>query len=240
MSPPAPFDGARSLGFDGPVNPETWSRVDHYLSDLFVPDLPEMQSALAASAAAGLPAIHVSPLQGRLLQLLAQLQGARRVLEIGTLGGFSTLWLASALGTEGRIVTLELDPKHAEVARGNFRQAGRAGQIELRQGPARDSLEAMVAAQEPPFDFIFIDADKASIPDYYRLAMQLSRPGTVILTDNVVRKGAVADPESTDPSVIGVRRFNAVLAMDSRVTSTTIQTVGEKGYDGFTLTRVNG
>jgi len=222
------------------MNPETWSRVDHYLAGLFIPEDPEMTAALAASAAAGLPSIHVSPLQGRLLQLLAALRGALRVLEIGTLGGVSTLWLARALGPEGRIVTLELDPKHAAVARATFERAGRAGQIELRLGAAKDALEAMVAAGDAAFDFIFIDADKASIPDYFQLAMQLSRPGTAIVTDNVVRKGAVADAASTDPNVLGVRRFNELVSRDPRVASTTIQTVGEKGYDGFTLTLVHG
>jgi predicted O-methyltransferase YrrM len=221
------------------MNPETWKNVDQYLAALFIPDDPVMAAALAASAAGGLPPIHVSPLQGRMLQLLAQVQGAQRILEVGTLGGFSTLWLARALGPAGRIVTLELDPKHAEVARGTFRRAGLEGRIELRLGAAKDSLAAMVAAGEAPFDFIFIDADKASIPDYYRSALQLSRPGSVIITDNVIRKGAVIDAGSEDPSVQGVRRFNEIVAGDARVTSTTIQTVGEKGYDGFTLTVVN-
>jgi predicted O-methyltransferase YrrM len=222
------------------MNQETWSSVDQYLAALFIPADPEMTAALAASADAGLPAIHVSPLQGRLLQLLAQLRGSRRILEVGTLGGFSTLWLARALNADGRIVTLELDPKHAEVARANFQRAGRSGQITLKLGAAKASLEAMISAGEPPFDFIFIDADKSSIPDYYLLAMRLSRPGTAIVTDNVVRKGAVADAASLDPNVRGVRRFNELVAKDAHVTSTTIQTVGEKGYDGFTLTLVNG
>jgi predicted O-methyltransferase YrrM len=221
------------------MNPETWKNVDQYLAALFIPDDPVMTAALAASAAGGLPPIHVSPLQGRMLQLLAQMQGAQRILEVGTLGGFSTLWLARALGPAGRIVTLELDPKHAGVARATFRRAGLADRIELRLGAAGDSLAAMVAAGEAPFDFVFIDADKASIPDYYRYAVQLSRPGAVIITDNVIRKGAVLDAGSDDASVQGVRRFNEIVAGDARVTSTTIQTVGEKGYDGFTLTVVN-
>jgi predicted O-methyltransferase YrrM len=221
------------------MNPETWKNVDQYLAALFIPDDPVMAAALAASAAGGLPPIHVSPLQGRMLQLLAQVQGAQRILEIGTLGGFSTLWLARALGPAGRIVTLELDPKHAEVAQATFRRAGLADRIELRLGAAKDSLAAMAARGEPPFDFVFIDADKASIPDYYRYAVQLSRPGSVIITDNVIRKGAVIDAGSEDASVQGVRRFNEIVAGDARVTSTTIQTVGEKGYDGFTLTVVN-
>jgi predicted O-methyltransferase YrrM len=221
------------------MNPETWKNVDQYLASLFIPTDPVMAAALEASVAGGLPPIHVSPLQGRMLQLLAQMQDAQRILEIGTLGGFSTLWLARSLGPEGRIVTLELDPQHAAVARATFQRAGLASRIELRLGAAKDSLAAMVAASEAPFDFVFIDADKASIPDYFRFAVQLSRPGTVIITDNVIRKGAVVDGASTDASVQGVRRFNEIVAADPRVTSTTIQTVGEKGYDGFTLTVVN-
>jgi predicted O-methyltransferase YrrM len=221
------------------MNPETWKRVDEYLSALFIPADPVMAACLEASVAGGLPPIHVSPLQGRMLQLLAQIQGAQRILEVGTLGGFSTLWLARALAPGGRIVTLELDPKHAAVAQANFQRAGVADRVELRLGAAKDSLAALVAAAAAPFDFVFIDADKASIPDYYRLAVQLSQPGTVIITDNVIRKGAVIEAGSADASVQGVRRFNEIVAADGRVTSTTLQTVGEKGYDGFTLTVVN-
>jgi predicted O-methyltransferase YrrM len=220
------------------MNPDTWTHVDRYLAALFIPEDPVLAGALGASQAAGLPEIHVSPLQGRMLQLLAQIQGARHILEIGALGGYSTLWLARALAPHGRIVTLELDSRHAAVARENFQRAGWGDRIELRLGPARDSLEAMVAAGEAPFDFVFIDADKASIPEYFHLALALSRPGTVILTDNVIRKGAVVDAASEDASVQGVRRFNQLVAAEPRVTSTTIQTVGEKGYDGFALTVV--
>lgn len=216
-----------------------WTAVDRYVSDLLVPPEESLESALAASAAAGLPPIAVSAPQGKLLHLLARMSGARRILEIGTLGGYSTLWLVRALPKEGRLVTLELEPKHAEVARANFRRAGVDAQIELRIGRAGDSLARLIAERAAPFDFIFIDADKAGIPEYFTAALQLSRPGTAIVVDNVVRKGALADADSADTAVRGVRRFHELLAKETRVSATTIQTVGSKGYDGFTLAMVN-
>jgi predicted O-methyltransferase YrrM len=214
---------------------DRWTAVDRYFSDLLVPADPVLEAALAASTAAGLPAINVAPNQGKLLHLLARLQGARRILEIGTLGGYSTIWLARALPADGRLITLELEPKHAEVARANFARAGLAPVIELRVGSARDTLAAIAAEQGAPFDLIFIDADKASAAGYFSWALKLSRVGSLIIVDNVVRGGAVVDATSADPSVQGVRRFNQLLAAEKRVSATALQTVGSKGYDGFAL-----
>jgi predicted O-methyltransferase YrrM len=214
---------------------DRWTAVDRYFSDLLVPADPVLEAALAASTAAGLPAINVAPNQGKLLHLLARLQGARRILEIGTLGGYSTIWLARALPADGRLITLELEPKHAEVARANFARAGLAPVIELRVGSARDTLAEIAAEQGAPFDLIFIDADKASAAEYFSWALKLSRVGSLIIVDNVVRGGAVVDATSADPSVQGVRRFNQLLAAEKRVSATALQTVGSKGYDGFAL-----
>jgi len=220
------------------MNPEQWAAVDGFINCTSIAVDPVLDAALAASSAAGLPAIAVSPPQGKFLNLIARMQQARRILEIGTLGGYSTIWLARALPEDGRLVTLELDPKHAEVARANFVRAGLSQRIDLRVGPAIDALPQLAAEGSEPFDFIFIDADKASIPDYFAWALKLSRRGAVIIVDNVVRKGAVVDAASSDPSVLGVRRFMESLATNSRVSATTIQTVGSKGYDGFTLALV--
>jgi predicted O-methyltransferase YrrM len=197
-----------------------------------------LDAVLAASSAAGLPEINVAPNQGKLLQLLAQSHGARSILEIGTLGGYSTIWLARALPADGKLVTLEFEPKHAEVARANFARAGLGGKIELRLGKASDHLAQLVAEGRGPFDFIFIDADKESYPDYLAWALKLSRRGTLIIADNVVRKGEVADASSEDPRVQGARRFNELLAAEPRVSATILQTVGSKGYDGFALALV--
>jgi predicted O-methyltransferase YrrM len=222
------------------MNQDQWTAVDRYISNALMPADPVLEAALQASAEAGLPAINVSPPQGKLLHLLARIHGARSILEIGTLGGYSTIWLARALPVGGRVITLELDPKHAEVARANFARAGLANAIELRLGRALDTLPQLAAEGRGPFDLIFIDADKVSIPDYFAWALKLSRRGTVIVVDNVVRKGAVIDADSSDPSVQGVRRLNQMLAAEPRVSATTVQTVGGKGYDGFTLAVVNG
>ncbi len=221
------------------MNQNQWAAVDRYITDALVPADPVLEAALQASTDAGLPAINVAPNQGKLLHLLARIHGARTILEIGTLGGYSTIWLARALPVGGRLVTLELDPKHAEVARANFGRAGLADVIELKLGRALDTLPGLAAEKRGPFDFIFIDADKVSIPEYFAWALKLSRPGTVIIVDNVVRKGAVVDATSSDPSVQGVRRFNQLLAAEKRVSATSLQTVGSKGYDGFTLVVVN-
>ena len=220
------------------VTQEPFAAVDRYVTELLVPSDPALEAARAASAAAGLPAIEVTPTQGRLLELLARLQGARTVLELGTLGAYSTIWLARALPDGGRLVTLELDPRNAEVARANVERAGVADRVELRVGPAAATLRELAAAGEGPFDLIFVDADKGSNDEYLRLALALSRPGTLIVADNVVRGGAVADPATTDPSAQGIRRFNELVAGDPRLDATAIQTVSSKGHDGLALVLV--
>ncbi len=217
------------------MTPETWTAVDRYVTDLLQPADPILDAALRASEAAALPSIQITPSQGQLLHLLARMQQARAVLEIGTLGGYSTIWLARALPAGGRLVTLELDPKHAEVARANLARAGLNDVVELRLGDARESLARLVAEGRGPFDLIFIDADKASMAEYFQRSLQHSRRGTLIIADNVVRKGAVADAASDDPAVQGVRRFLEILAAEPRVTATVVQTVGSKGYDGMAL-----
>jgi predicted O-methyltransferase YrrM len=219
---------------------QQWAAVDRYTEGQFIAPDADLEGALAASAAAGLPAISVSPSQGKFLQLLVQAQGARAILEIGTLGGYSTIWLARALPAGGRLVTLEFDPKHAEVAKDNLSRAGLAEVVEIRLGPALETLPQLAAEGGGPFDFIFIDADKDNYPGYFEWALKLSRPGTVMIADNVVRNGAVLDPACADPRVQGVRRFNELVAAEGRVSATVIQTVGSKGYDGFTFIVVNG
>jgi predicted O-methyltransferase YrrM len=204
-----------------------WERVDRHLERLLVPPLDGFDSA-------GLPPHEVTPLQGRLLELLARLAGARSILELGTLGGYSTIWLARGLADGGRIVTLELSPDYAEVARANLERAGVAGVVDLRVGPALETLRLL----DGPFDLVFIDADKRSNPEYLDEAVRLSRPGTLIVADNVVRAGAVADPGTGDPSVTGVQRFLELVGKDPRLDATAIQTVGSKGWDGFALALV--
>jgi predicted O-methyltransferase YrrM len=215
-----------------------WSAVDRYITETVTPADPALKAALDASAAAGLPEIQVAPNQGKLLHMLARVQGARAILEIGTLGGYSTIWLARALPQGGRLITLEADPKHAEVARANIARAGLSGVVDLRLGQALDTLPKIAAEGRGPFDLIFIDADKANIPDYFTWALRLTRPGSLILVDNVVRGGAVIEPKSEDGSVQGVRKFFAMLAAEPRVTATAIQTVGVKGYDGIAIALV--
>jgi predicted O-methyltransferase YrrM len=217
------------------VSQTQWTAVDRYISDLFVPHDPALDAALEASAKAGLPAIQVAPNQGKLLMMLARMREARRILEIGTLGGYSTIWLARALTDGGRLVTLEADPKHAEVARANIARAGLGKKVDIRLGNALDTLPRVEADGIGPFDFIFIDADKEGYPQYLTWALKLSRPGTVIVADNVVRDGQVVDAASNDASVQGVRRFNAKLAGEPRVVATAFQVVGSKGYDGFAI-----
>jgi predicted O-methyltransferase YrrM len=221
------------------MNLEQWTTVDRHLADLLAPPDAALEGALRASTEAGLPAIAVSPLQGKFLQLLARTQGARRILEIGTLGGYSTIWLARALPEGGRLITLELDPKHAEVAQASIARAGLAAVVEVRPGPALETLPKLAADNAGPFDLVFIDADKSGIPEYFAWALKLTRPGSIIIVDNVVRNGAVADAGSADPNVVGARRLHEMLASESRVSATTIQTVGCKGWDGFTLAYVN-
>ena len=217
---------------------QQWTAVDRYITDLLVPADPALDAALAASAAGGLPAINVAPNQGKFLALLAQLQKARSILEIGTLGGYSTIGLARALPAEGRLVTLEADPAHAKVARANIENAGLAGVVDLRLGPALETLPQIAAEGLGPFDFIFIDADKPAYPEYFEWAMKLSKRGSLIIADNIVRKGAVIEPNHEDPRVHGVRRFNELVAAEPRVSATAIQTVGSKGYDGFVMAMV--
>ena len=218
---------------------DQWTEVDQYFSESLLPSDPILESALEASVAAGLPAISVSPNQGKLLQMLAQIVGAHSILEIGTLGGYSTTWMARGLRAGGRLITLEVDPKHAEVAQLNISRAGLRDVVEVRIGNAVEILPQLSAERRGPFDLIFIDADKPNIPTYFEWALKLSRPGTLIIVDNVVRDGAVIDPDSNDPSVQGVRRFIELLGAESRASGTVIQTVGIKGYDGFAIVLVS-
>jgi len=214
---------------------ERWTAVDRYLAEKLVPADPVLEAALAANAAAGLPAIDVAPNQGKFLHLLALMRGARRILEIGTLGGYSTIWLARALPVGGRLVSLELDPKHAKVARENVERAGVGGVVEIRVGPAMESLASLHKEGAGPFDMVFIDADKTSYPGYMEWALKLSALGTLIVADNVVRDGAVTDADSNDPSVRGVRAMFDRMAAEPRLSATALQTVGSKGYDGFAM-----
>ncbi len=218
----------------------TWTAVDSYLTDLFVPEDAALRAALAASDVAGLPPINVSPPQGKLLGLLARMNGARTVLEIGTLGGYSTIWLARALPEGGRVISLEFDPRHAAVARENVARAGLSHVVEVRVGAALETLPALAAEGLGPFDFVFIDADKRNNPGYFTWALQLTRRGGVIVVDNVVRDGRVIDAGSADPDIQGVRRCNAMMAAEPRVSATAIQTVGSKGYDGLSIALVTG
>jgi len=212
-----------------------WSDVDAYLADRLLPADPALTETLAANAAGGLPAIDVSPTQGKFLHLLARMAGARRILEIGTLGGYSTIWLARALPADGFLLTIEAVEAHAAVARANIGRAGLVARVDLRLGPALEVLPDVAREGLGPFDFVFIDADKPNIPDYLAWALRLSRPGTVIVCDNVVRDGAVIDAASADPSVQGVRRFFDLVAAEPRLSATALQTVGSKGWDGFAI-----
>ena len=217
-----------------------WAEVDCFIAGLFVEPDPALDAAMKASEAAGLPPIEVSPNQGKLLMLLARSIGARRILEIGTLGGYSTIWLARALPAEGRLITLEADGKHAEVARRNIAAAGFGAIVDIRIGQALDSLPRIEAEKAGPFDVVFIDADKPNNPAYFAWALKLTRPGSLIIADNVVRYGALTDSASQDPNVRGVRNFMEVIAAEKRVSATAIQTVGVKGHDGFAIALVTG
>jgi predicted O-methyltransferase YrrM len=221
------------------VNQGLWTAVDEYLNEVLVGADESLEHALAHSTDAGLPAIAVSPTQGKFMMMLARVQGARRILEIGTLGAYSTIWFAKALPADGRIITIESEPKHAEVARENIEAAGFGGMVDVRLGKALDVLPDISAENLGPFDFTFIDADKPNIPEYFDWALRLSHSGSIIIVDNVIREGAVIDADSEDASVEGVRRLNDRLARESSVTVTTLQTVGGKGYDGFTIALVN-
>lgn len=217
---------------------DTWNAVDRYIADTLLPPDPALEAAVKASDAAGLPPIAVAPNQGKLLHLLARAMGARRILEVGTLGGYSTIWLARALPEGGRMVTLEFEPRHAEVARANLARAGLADRVEVRVGRAIDSMPGLLDEGLAPFDLVFIDADKVGYPDYLAWSLKLTRKGSLIVADNVVRNGKVADAASTDANVQGVRRFNAMLAAEPRVEATAIQTVGVKGWDGLAFALV--
>jgi predicted O-methyltransferase YrrM len=217
---------------------DTWDAVDHYINDLFHQRDDVLDEVLASSERAGLPSIAVSAAQGSWLSILTSAIGAQRVLEIGTLGGYSSIWIARGLGERGRLMTLEANAKHAEVAQANFERAGFDDRIELRLGLASETLRAMRADGTKAFDLVFIDADKPGYPDYLAQSLALSHPGTVIIADNVVRDGEVANPHATDEMVRGIQAFNQALAAEPRVTATVLQTVGIKGYDGFAIARV--
>ena len=221
------------------MDKELWTNVDEYLVSILAPTDASLEAALVDSAAAGLPQINVAPNQGKMLELLARIRGSRRILEIGTLGGYSTIWLARSLPDDGLLVSLELEPRHAEVARINVDRAGVGPLVEIRTGPAAETLRTLIDEGCAAFDFIFIDADKEGYAEYFGLSLQLSRPGTVIVADNVVREGAILDPGSTDERVLGIQRFLTALKDETRVSGTVVQTVGSKGYDGFALFLVN-
>jgi predicted O-methyltransferase YrrM len=217
---------------------DIWTQVDAYFGDLLAPSDATLDAALAANREARLPSIDVTPLQGKFLDLLVRITGAKRVLELGTLGGYSTIWMARALPEGGKVISLELDPHHAEVAQANLRYAGALDRVDLRVGRAADELRSLIASGADPFDLIFIDADKAGYPEYLELTLKLSRPGTVIFADNVVREGRVIQADNPDPNIQGVRRFIELVAAESRLSATVLQTVCGKGYDGFALALV--
>jgi len=217
---------------------DIWTQVDDYFAGLLAPHDEVLDGVLAANRAAGLPAIDVAPVQGKFLHLLVRIAGAKRILEIGTLGGYSTIHLARAVGEHGHVVTLEYNPAHAEVALANLAAAGVRSRVQVKVGRAIDTLPLVQQEMSAPFDFIFIDADKRSNPAYLEWALRLSRPGTVIVVDNVVRGGRVVDAESKDEDILGIRRFAEMLAAEPRLSSTALQTVGAKGYDGFSISLV--
>ncbi|MGC2786541.1 MAG: O-methyltransferase [Roseiarcus sp.] len=221
------------------ANKRNWSEVDSYFARTLIGSDPALEEALAANAAAGLPSIDVSAPQGKLIHLLARMAGARKALEIGTLGGYSTIWLARALPDDGRLITLEVSPRHAEIARRNVADAGLESKVEIRTGAALTTLPKLEAERLGPFDFVFVDADKTNNAAYLEWALRLSRPGTVIVVDNVVREGGVVEAASRDPDVVGVRRMFELMAREPRLSATAIQTVGAKGWDGFALAVVS-
>lgn len=219
---------------------DQWTAVDRYFDGLFAPPDAALDAALKATSDAGMPLINVAANQGKLLQLLTRLVGARRILEIGTLGGYSAIWMARALPPDGRLISLEVNPAHAEVARANIARAGLSDKVEVRLGSAHDSLPQLAEQGAEPFDLVFIDADKASTPAYLTWALKLTKPGSLILIDNVVRDGAVADAASANPDVQGIQQGLAMLASDPRISATALQTVGVKGYDGLAIALVMG
>ena len=217
------------------MSQKLWSAVDNYIAEIVIPHDPVLDAVMQAATDAQLPAINVAPNQGKLLYLLVRLRGAERVLELGTLAAYSTIWMARALPKNGRVVTVESDPKHAEISRANIALAGLSSTVQLVEADALTALKKLIEDDVAPFDFIFIDADKERIPEYFLAAIELSRRGTVIIVDNVVRKGGVIKENSEDAMIQGVRRFNELLAKEARVEATTIQTVGIKGHDGLTI-----
>jgi predicted O-methyltransferase YrrM len=219
---------------------EEWTALDDFIAGHFVEDDPVLQTALEASEAAGLPAINVAPNQGKLLMLLAKAMGARMILEIGTLGGYSTIWLARALPPDGRLITLEANPDCAKVARANIERAGLADKVDVIVGRAQETLPRLAAEGAGPFDLIFIDADKPSTPEYFEWAVKLARKGSLIVVDNVIREGRVTDAKSDDPHIRGLRKFYTAAGTDKRVSGTAIQTVGAKGHDGLAILLVTG
>src|ERR1019366_10228871 len=221
------------------MDKELWTNVDEYLVSILGPTDASLEAALVDSAAAGLPQINVAPNQGKMLELHARIRGSRGLLKIGTLGGYSTIWLARSLPDDGLLVSLELEPRHAEVARINVDRAGVGPLVEIRTGPAAETLRTLIDEGCAAFDFIFSDADKEGYTEYLNLSLQLSRPGTVIVADNVVREGAISDPDSADERVLGIQSFLQTLKDETRVSGTAVQTVGSKGYDGFALLLVN-
>lgn len=214
---------------------ETWAAVDRYFGVQLAPHDEALAACMEANREAGLPSIDVPALMGQFLALIVRISGARRVLEIGTLGGYSTIWLARALPAGGQVVTLEIDQRHAEIARKNLERAGVLDRVQITVGPAVDAMKALTGGAAPAFDLIFIDADKKSLPDYLAWSMELSHPGTVIIADNVVRDGKVLDPQSPDPDIQGVRRMTELMASNPRLSATAIPTVGARGYDGFAV-----
>jgi predicted O-methyltransferase YrrM len=217
------------------MSKETWAAVEHYYGNLLAPDDAALEYVLQSSEAAGLPRIQVSALQGKLLHLLALMVAARNILEIGTLAGYSAIWMARALPEDGQLITLEANEKHVQIARDNFARAGTAGKIELRFGKALDTLPQIAAQGRGPFDLVFIDANRSNLPEYFAWSLRLARRGSVIVVDNVVREGGVLNVESSDPDIQGIRRFAEMAAAEKRVSSTVIQTVGSKNYDGFAM-----
>lgn len=217
------------------MSQEQWTAIDDYFADLFMPEDMALTQALEDSEHAGLNPIAVAPNQGKLLYILAQLNHSKRILEIGTLGGYSTIWMAKALPEDGKIITLEIDQKCADIAQKNIERAGLQDKVEIRVGSALEIMKKMSAAGEAPFDFIFIDADKENNPGYFEYSMKLAQKGTLIIADNVIRKGSIIDPNSTDNSVQGVRKFNELVSAEPCVTTTVVQTVGAKGHDGLEI-----
>ncbi len=226
------------MHYDSCMSQELWTAVDDYINSIVLSPDAALEAASAAAAAAQLPPISVTPAHGKLLHVMARAQGAKRILEIGTLAGYSTIWLARAVPAGGRVVTLESNPMHADIARANITRAGLTDRIDIRLGAALDTLPQLAAEKQGPFDFTFIDADRANLAEYFDWAVKLSHPGSVIIVDNVVRKGGVIDASSEDANITGVRRFADRLATDARVTATMVQTVSAKGYDGFAMALV--